>query len=96
MLLIWLLLAPILVLFYVICAGAVSTWIHHYLLSTSKSGEYSHDHRACMFASFVWPEVLLLIGIIYTGRLIKFLYKYPSKIFNEVQARRKKMQTDKK
>jgi hypothetical protein len=96
MLLIWLLLAPVVFLIYAVGAGLVSTWLHHYLVSTSKSGEYSHDHRACVFASLIWPEVLLLMGLIYTGRFISFLYKYPSKIYSEVQARRKRMQTDKK
>lgn len=91
-----LLLLPALVLAYSFSAGLVSTWLHHYLLNTSKSGEYSHDHRMCVFASFFWPLPLFALGLVCVGRLIKFIYQYPARIYNEVQSRRKKMQADKK
>jgi len=90
------LLFPIVVLLYSFCAGLVSTWLHHYLLSTSKASEYSHDHRMCLFASFFWPLPLFALGLIYLGHFIKFIYKYPARVFDRVQARRKKIQADKR
>ena len=96
MLLVVFLLLPAFVLVYSFLAGTTCTWLHHYLLSTSRNGEYSHDHRMCVFASFFWPLPLFTLGVIYTGRFVKFIYKYPTMIFNEVEERRKKVQADKK
>jgi len=96
MLLVWALLLPTLTLLYVICAGSTGTWLHHYLIQTSNTSEYSHDHRMCVWASLVWPIPLTMLGLVYIGRFIKYIYNYPSIIFKQVHSRRKTMETGKR
>lgn len=80
---------------YTFIAGAVECWLHYYLLSTSKTSEYSHDHRMCVFTSWIWPiPVLVLIGI-YTYKSLIKIYKFPHIIYLDVQKRRKQLQSTK-
>ena len=90
-----LILIPFLLLAYSFVSGMVGAWIHHYLVGTSKAGEYYHDHRMCVFVSIFWFVPLVVLVFVYYTTLVKYVYKYPGALFNEVKNRKKKLQTEK-
>jgi hypothetical protein len=73
------------ILFYSFCAGLTTVWLHNYLVGTSKSSEYSHDHRMCKWSSMLWPLILIVLAILYSGKTIKFVYSYPAKIYADTK-----------
>jgi hypothetical protein len=95
-LLIYIALISLSVLLYTFISGLVLTWLHNYLLNTSKISDYYHDHRMCLAASLFWPLPLLGLTTINMFKMVKFIYHYPNVIYIDVQSRKKKLQKENK
>lgn len=86
----------VLLLMYVFGAGLLSTWLHFYLIATSKGGEFYHDHRICTMTSILWPFLFAIILFYNFYILLKKIYYYPYLLYVDIYSRRKKLLNDKK